>query len=291
MLRKLIKYDLLADYKKYAALYISMVAASVLMLFFDKMTSWISNNEFIKLMATVFAMLFFIIALISGVMLLVFSTIRFYKNIVRDEGYLMHTLPVPTWQLIASKFISVYIWFFVTLIVTGICSGIAFGEPLWLFKIVRSGFSEEFKEGFQLGYSAAAGSTADAEVIYEDWQFFTGMLKYYAVLILLSPFMTMSNIYFSFALGNLFNRSKLAMSVIMYFLLQFAETIIGVLCSGFITIDFAAEAAKHQGNPPVSVMSDFFSQIMTVTIIVSVILSIGFTIGAERIFAKKLNLE
>ncbi|MDE6596103.1 MAG: hypothetical protein K2K44_08845, partial [Oscillospiraceae bacterium] len=125
MLRKLIKYDLLADYKKYIAVYISMAATSVLLLFFDKMTSWINNNNFLNLMAVVFAVLFLIISVISGVMLLVFSTIRFYKNIVRDEGYLMHTLPVPTWQLIASKFISVYIWFFITLIVTGICSGIA----------------------------------------------------------------------------------------------------------------------------------------------------------------------
>ncbi len=64
MLGKLIKYDLLADYKKYVAVYISMVATSVLLLFFDKMTSWISNNNFLKLMATVFALLFVIIALI-----------------------------------------------------------------------------------------------------------------------------------------------------------------------------------------------------------------------------------
>lgn len=287
MLGKLIKYDLLADYKKYAALYISMAAASVLMLFFDKMTSWISNNNFIKLMATVFAVVFFVLAMISGVMLLVFSTIRFYKNIVRDEGYLMHTLPVPTWQLIASKFISVYIWFFATVIVTGICSGIAFGEPLWLFKLSKGLISAEFKEGFQIGYSLTSGDTVTAE----DFQLFAVMFKYYAVFILLSPFMSMSNIYFSFALGNLFNKSKLAMSVVMYFLLQFAETLLGAFCSGFVTPGFIAEAAKYQNDPPMSLIMDFFSQIMTVTIIVSVILSIGFTIAAERIFAKKLNLE
>ena len=289
MLGKLIKYDLLADYKKYIAVYISMAATSVLLLFFDKMTSWISNNNFLTLMAVVFAVLFLIISVISAVMLLVFSTIRFYKNIVRDEGYLMHTLPVPTWQLIASKFISVYIWFFITLIVTGICSGIAYGEPFWLFNL-SEGFSDEFKAGFQIGYNAANGPTADI-VFEEDWQLFTGMMKLYAVLILLSPFMTMSSIYFSFALGNLFNKSKLAMSVVMYFLLQFAEMILGAFCSGFVTLDFFAEAAKYGEDMPMPLMYDFFRQIMTVTTIISVILSIGFMIAAERIFAKKLNLE
>lgn len=29
--------------------------------------------------------------------------IRFYKGLLRDEGYLMHTLPVKTWQLITAK--------------------------------------------------------------------------------------------------------------------------------------------------------------------------------------------
>lgn len=285
MLGKLIKYDLLADYKKYSAVYIAMVATSILLLLFDKMTSWISNNNFIKLMAAVFAALFFVIATISGVMLVVFSTIRFYKNIVRDEGYLMHTLPVPTWQLIASKFISVYIWFFATLIVTGICSGIAFGEPLWLFKIS----DVSLKAGFQAGFNFANGS---AEIVTDaDWQLFTELIKYYFIFILLSPFMTMSNIYFSFALGNLFNKSKLGMSVIMFFLLQFAETIIGTFCTGFITPDFVVEASKYQGDLPMSFVFGYFNKIMTVTLIVLVILSIGFAIAAERIFAEKLNLE
>ena len=288
MLGKLIKYDLLADYKKYSAVYIAMIATSILMLFFDKMTSWISNNNFVKIMAEVFGLIFFILLMVSGVMLLVFSTIRFYKNIVRDEGYLMHTLPVPTWQLIASKFISVYIWFFATLIVTGICSGIAFGEPLWIFKLTEKGFNTEFKEGFLLGVNAANGSV---EEITETWNLFTGMLKYYAVLIILSPFMTMSSIYFSFALGNLFNKSKLAMSVLMYFLIQFAESVIGAFCSCFVTPGFIAEASKYQDDLPMSLVFDYFNKIMTLTLIVSVVLSIGFTIAAERIFAKKLNLE
>lgn len=290
MLGKLIKYDLLADYKKYAALYISMIATSVLLLFFDKMTSWISNNNFVKIMAALFGVLFSVLVIVAGVMLLVFSTIRFYKNIVRDEGYLMHTLPVPTWQLIASKFISVYIWFFATAAVIFICSGIAAGDPFWIFKILEGSFSDEFKAGFQLGYNAANGLTSDM-VFEEDWQLLSEMFRLYFVLMLLSPFMTMSSIYFSFALGNLFNKSKLAMSVIMYFLMQFAEMILGSFCSVFTMPDFLAEASKYQDEMPMSVVMDFFSRIMTVSTVVSVILSVGFAIAAERIFAKKLNLE
>lgn len=288
MLKKLIKYDLLADYKKYAVLYAAMLATSVLMLFFDKMTSWVNNNDFIELMAILFAILFFALAVISGVMLLVFSTVRFYKNIVRDEGYLMHTLPVPTWQLIASKLISVYIWFLTTLIVTGICSGIAFGEPFWLFNvsnIMQEGFWESFKAGYN---STGAPEMA---IIDGDMHLFAEMLGYYAVLILLSPFMSMASIYFSFALGNLFNKSKLGMSVLMYFAIQFAESIIGGICTMFITPSFLAEAAKYEEEIPATVILEFFNSTMSVTLAASAVISVGLLIGAERIFAKKLNLE
>lgn len=288
MLKKLIKYDLLADYKKYAVLYVSMLATSVLMLFFDKMTSWVNNNTFLELMAAIFAVLFFALAVISGVMLLVFSTVRFYKNIVRDEGYLMHTLPVPTWQLIASKLISVYIWFIVTLIVTGICSGIAFGEPFWLFKIA-GGMQDGFWESFQAGFNSTGAP--EMAITDSDMHLFVKMLKYYATLILLSPFMSMASIYFSFALGNLFNKSKLGMSVLLYFAIQFAESILGGMCTMFITPNFIAEAAKYEEEIPAAVILEFFNSIMGVTLVTSFVLSVGFLIGAERIFAKKLNLE
>lgn len=285
MLKKLIKYDLMADYKKYAAVYAAMLAASVLMLFFDKMTSWVNNNAFIEVMAAVCAVVFFALTLIAGVMLLVFSTIRFYKNIVHDEGYLMHTLPVHTWQLIASKLISVYIWFFATVIIAGICSGIAFGEPLWLFKITETDFSTSFQAGFN------ASSSSEIVITDDDMQMFAVMLKFYAVLILMSPFMTMSHIYFSFALGNLFNKSKLGMSVLMYFLLQFAESVLGGISTVFIIPGFIAEAAKYQNEIPASIIFEYLNSIMAVTLVVSAILSVGFIIAAERIFAKKLNLE
>lgn len=290
MLGKLIKYDILADYKKYAVLYAAMIASSVLMLFFDKMTSWISSNVFVEVMAAVFGVAFFALTIISGVMLLVFSTIRFYKNIVRDEGYLMHTLPVPTWQLIASKFISVYIWFFATLIVTGVCSGIAFGEPLWLFKLAGgSGFTESFASGFVYGFNSSSGPIE--KITEADMHIFAEMISYYAVFILLSPFIAMAHIYVSFALGNLFNRSKLGMAVLMYFAIQFVESIMGAFFSAFLTPGFVAETAKYQDDIPITVVFDFVNSVMLVTLIVSVILSIGCIIATERIFAKKLNLE
>lgn len=279
MLRKLIKYDLLADYKKYAAVYIAMLASSVLLLFFDKMTSWIKNNAFIDIMTMVFMFVFFTITIISGVMLLVFSTIRFYKNIVRDEGYLTHTLPVSTWQLIASKFISVYIWFFAMVIVTGICSGIAFGEPFWLFKL-NDAFGEISEVLMSEDFAA------------DDIKFVFLMLKYFAVFMLFSPFLAMSHIYFAFALGNLFNKSKLGMSVVMYFAVMFAEQIIGSVFAMFFYSDMMTLVTADPNSDFFTAQAaDFFGKAMNFSLTAAIIFAIGYTIAAERIFAKKLNLE
>lgn len=291
MLGKLIKYDLMADYKKYAAVCISMLASSVMMLFFDKMTSWISNNTFITVMSAVFTMVFFGVCLAAGIMLLVLSTIRFYKNVVRDEGYLTHTLPVPTWQIIASKLITVYIWFFVTVIAACICSGIAFGEPFWLFEFSDAlADNEELKAGFEFGFNIGVNGApvADTEAAFG---LFTKTLSIYAAFLLLSPLTAMSCIYFSFALGNLFNRSKLGMSVLMYFALNIGQAVIGGVCSVFMTPKFIAEAAKYEEELPLSIVFDYLSSSLTAALILSVVLSIGFMIGTERIFAKKLNLE
>ena len=50
--------------------------------------------------------------------------VRYYKNLFTDQGYLMHTLPVKSTDLINSKLIIAVLWQFITGIVVGICMAI-----------------------------------------------------------------------------------------------------------------------------------------------------------------------
>ena len=54
------------------------------------------------------------ILILSGLSMIlkIYFTIRFYKNLYTDEGYLMHTLPVKPWMLIVSKLTIGTIWFY-----------------------------------------------------------------------------------------------------------------------------------------------------------------------------------
>ena len=78
------------------------------------------------------------------VMTTVVMVLRFYRNLLRDEGYLMHTLPVSVHSLVWSKLIVSLCWFAVTFLVilltmllTGLIqSGASLGEffagfPSW----------------------------------------------------------------------------------------------------------------------------------------------------------------
>ncbi len=279
MLRKLIKYEILADYKKYGATFAAMLLVSCLLLFFDKMTSWINNNLFMKLITGVLGALFMALVVVVCSMVMVFATMRFYKNLVRDEGYLMHTLPVPTWMLIVSKLIAVYIWTILVAFAVGICSGIAFGEPFWLFEMIGS-IPEVITEAREIFGDGG----------YNQLRTF---IIYMGIFFVLLPAMGMLHIYFSFALGNLFNRHKLGMSVLMFFVVYIAEQIISSVFMMFVSSDIMRSVMDSQTSTaiPDERMFGYMNEAMLVSIIFSVIFSVGYYIAAERIFAKKLNLE
>ena len=246
MLRKLIKYEILADYKKYGIMGISIIALAILALISEK-TAPPNAGEYPNFISSVFAMSSVFIIFAASILLIILSTIRFYKSFLKDEGYLMHTLPVHTWQLIASKLITAYIWFLFLLIISAVYVTINIGSFSW----INDFFGED------------------------DYQ--NQLMISLLISALLAPFNYLAHIYFSFALGNLFSKNKLAMSVVMFLAINFAERII---TSMLLAVYLA------------SVKDDMTLTAMTYSnTLLSIVLSVIYLIAAERIFAKKLNLE
>ena len=254
MLRKLIKYEILADYKKYGIMGIAVIALAVLALISEK-TAPPYVNGYSNFISAVFAISSVFTIFSASILLIVLSTIRFYKSFLKDEGYLMHTLPVHTWQLIASKLIAAYIWFLFLLIISAVYVTILNGNITWI-----TDFSVSFIDGFS-----------------EENYYLNQLIISSLISVLLTPFSYLAHIYFSFALGNLFSKNKLTMSVVMFLAINFAERVItSVLLSAYLT----------------SVKDDTALTAMTYSnTFLSVILSVIYLIAAERIFAKKLNLE
>ena len=280
MLKKLIKYEILADWKKYCIVGSAMIILSFMLLIADRILNLIGSSRIIQYIFIMLAFIFGVLITTSAVMLVVFSTTRFYKSFVRDEGYLTHTLPVPTWQLLVSKLIAVYIWFIFIVAITMICGGIAGGEPLWLFAAAESR-DEMFME-----LSKQFGDGAALELIK--------MIKLTIILMIFTPALYMAHIYISFALGNLFSRNKLAMSVLMFFVISFAEQILYSIVSFPIVIKMMSELGENYEIAEGAADERLFelsSDSVLLAMVFSIIVAIGYFIAAERIFSKKLNLE
>lgn len=116
MLRKLLKYELRATARTFLPLYIALLFFSVFNKFF---TTFEVDGFGPKLPAVIGIMVYSSILVAVGVMTVVVMIQRFQKNLLGDEGYLMFTLPVDTWKLIASKFLTTLIWLVASTLVTG----------------------------------------------------------------------------------------------------------------------------------------------------------------------------
>ena len=110
MLIKLIKYDIRADYKKYAITAAALVLISIVVRFADVKFGSLDDGNDWKVLFMVLVWSF--IALCGAAMLLtiIFSAVRYQKKMYSDEGYLLNTIPANPVLHILSSLITEYIW-------------------------------------------------------------------------------------------------------------------------------------------------------------------------------------
>lgn len=109
MLGKLLKYELKSTSRLMGVLYLAVLVVAAVVGFIARGTIWQAtqgNAIAVVVSGLIYALLIMTLMIVTVVMILQ----RFYKNLLKGEGYLMHTLPVPTWMLVASKTISSLIW-------------------------------------------------------------------------------------------------------------------------------------------------------------------------------------
>ena len=108
MTGKLIKYEFRSIIKQIGIVWAALPVTALLFSFSD----WIiSGNELMPERSGIFGdILLMVTSFLYGGIFMAMAAVtcfivimRFYKGLLRDEGYLMHTLPVKTWQLITAK--------------------------------------------------------------------------------------------------------------------------------------------------------------------------------------------
>lgn len=192
---------------------------------------------------------------------------RFYKGLLGQEGYLMFTLPVPTWQLTLSKLVGATIMTILSGIV-GILSVIILGSVGLDWGAFLRGLGE-----------LLANWDLDMTLICIEL-FLLGVVGTASMV---------TDIYIAMALGHLSNKHRVAMSFVWYVVIQ---TVLSFL-SGLIGI-----AVGNMPGLPM-LLSNFLlaAPYMTVhallwfSIAVCAVEGAVFYFGTNWILKNKLNLE
>ena len=268
MLRKLLKYELLATARVFGACYLGLAALSLLAGLSMNFPAT-SNNIVGGILLTAY------ICMLFAVMLFTFLTIirRFYQNLLGGEGYLMNTLPVHAWQLVTSKLIAALVWAAASIIMAGASFFLLTFASISSAPILLASIGEIFNQlsHLPLYFEASTGTSF--------WMFLFQML----VLLLVEGISSICRLYTSCMVGHQFRRWRVAASIIAYFLISFA---VSALMDLIPWIDASEGVLFVEGEGFIHFSSQFWALLPT-----EAVLGALFFAVTSYLLEKRLNLD
>ena len=204
MLGKLIKYEMKSQGFMYAGIYIVVMILSIVTFGAYKINTAMGGNPVFSTIYR-FAVAGAVIALIvMFIITLVMSILRYRNNLLKDEGYLMHTLPVSAASLHFSKMIASIIWFAADFIVLMLL------KYSWIKKLKMFMSAETDGTATGMVISGITGTVVAITVLY----------------IIISIISALSTFYVCLDLGSLSYSSKGIMAFVWYIILYFVGQIL-----------------------------------------------------------------
>lgn len=212
MLSKLLKQEFRATGRIMLPVLAALLLLSVLGNFSIRMMDGnVTSNTVLRFIFG-FLIVVFILGMFAAMMMtLVLMITRFHRNLLKDEGYLMHTLPVSVHGLVWSKLIVSLVWFVVTgLVITAI---------IFLTGLIQSGTNlgelmMEFPSWAEIREAMAEAGIRSGDV--------TAFLLELLVLMLVGYFTTCLHFYAAMAMGHMFNKDKILLSIVFFVAISFA---------------------------------------------------------------------
>ena len=254
MLSKLLKYDLRANLKIYLFVWPAIIALALI----DRLSLTVHIGGSLGTIFTITTTTLFVLALFAACILaLVISIIRFYSGLLRNEGYLMFTLPVKSWQLILSKFLTALLTLAVTIVLSIFCAVFVFGGVDGLLEVLSSLLSAS---------SVPTGITLALTLLICGVSLCLSILQ----------------IYLACSIGHLFRRRRILFSILFYYAISIAvEFFTLVLTVGIIGTGVIDNLFWSGGE------NLFFAVVLAA----EVALGCVYFFVSERLLRRHLNLE
>ena len=271
MLKKLFVHEWKDSWKLVTIFNAILVVFTIIGIFALYNGNWLEAMDKNAWYASVYVsyfMLYYFAILALGLATTIYFLMRFYKNLYTDQGYLMHTLPVTSHQLILSKAFVMYIWQLISGCVM-IVSILLLVNSLVLGMENTSIFIEIFKLDFD-----------DLNLTFLD------VLCCFIVLLILIGAQIFSIMfgYLAISLGQLSKNHKLISSIGIYVGMQAAlQMLFSILQLGF---NLAAINMKVE-----DISEGLVFAILLLVAIVIFAADAGMYMGSNHIMKNKLNLE
>lgn len=274
MLGKLIKYEFKATSRFMVLMYGLFLALSAIISVgvannLDEVFSEISDKlNFGGLIIGVFVALIVIMFVIMNVVVIsgmfFYSVKRFKDNLLGDEGYLMHTLPVKTRDNILSKCIVSVIWTFASILT------VAVGYTILVFGISETdifGITAQIFSQIDLGFNY----TTQLLLIFLE-------IFVCVTVIIINIYL---HIYASMAVGFSQNEHKVAKSIGVYILITVAANIFESAIAPLMNIYYTYQTSD---------LANFHFTILY-GIIISCITGTAYYFITKYYLSKRLNLQ
>ena len=268
MLGKLLKYELKATSRVFIPLYIAILVVSIV-------NGLSLNLEILNIqgLATIVLMCLFISLFVITI---VVTIQRFNKNLLKDEGYLMFTLPVSSKHLVLSKYLTSLIWTFLSFVVAFLSFTIIFMIPTYKY-FDFSYFINEFNLLFS--------NMLNLHILGQFLKIILLMIISYTIFIF--------NVYLALSVGQLpiFNRFRNVSSFIGFLVINLLISYAQNIVSLFVNDASVNIEAIDNINYAISSVTSIVSKGLNIAIVINLIIILVLFFATTYILDKKLNLE
>lgn len=268
MLGKLLKYELKATSRVFIPLYIAILVVSIV-------NGLSLNLEILNIqgLATIILMCLFISLFVITI---VVTIQRFNKNLLKDEGYLMFTLPVSSKHLVLSKYLTSLIWTFLSFVVAFLSFTIIFMIPTYKY-FDFSYFINEFNLLFS--------NMLNLNILGQFIKIILLMIISYTIFIF--------NVYLALSVGQLpiFNRFRNVSSFIGFLVINLLISYAQNIVSLFVNDASVNIEAIDNINYAISSVTSIVSKGLNIAIVINLIIILVLFVATTYILDKKLNLE
>jgi len=230
MLGKLMKHEFRATARIMLPVMGAMVALALLAnLSIRGLAGKLSDVPMLRILFVLIIIFFGVAVVATAVMSLVIMVSRFYRNLLKDEGYLMFTLPVSVHELIWSKLIVSLVWFLGTgLLIFLVMTLMALNLSHTNLQMILEQFPSWSEISRWLDETGIRGRLVTLLV--------QGVLG-----TLIGIFAVCLHFYASMALGHMFSKDKVLLSIVFFVGISFAFNLMemgyGIVGFGFSDLE------------------------------------------------------